>query len=58
MFVFWGVCCRKNSLMWFTFQAAFALARGLAVLLLIILVPRLNGSVGIARGGVQGVAGS
>jgi len=40
-----------------TYQAVCDQAPGLAVLPLIILVPRLNGSVGIARGGMQGVAG-
>jgi len=57
MFVFWCSVAEKNSLMWLTFQAVFARVRGLAMLLLIILVPRLNGGVGIARGRVQGVAG-
>jgi len=47
----------KNSLMQFTYQAVCDQAPGLAVLPLIILVPRLNGGVGIARGGMQGVAG-
>ena len=56
MFVFWCVLQKKQPDA-VTYQAVCDQAPGLAVLPLIILVPRLNGGVGIARSGMQGVAG-